>query len=183
MTKLLELLPNLIYDSFTLKFYVNRGDDTEGDERNSTFNLRGRFSGDQIAGMYFATRAIINSIIYNEEYDYDNMCIQCKSGRYTRQICTKDDGDDVMTDFLRYYIYDEVEDIYNNIEIPENKFALWMQNPVSYMYELIIFNGPEFIQGFKTICDAFQVDYQNYILSDMFKYDDLGNLVVYQISQ
>lgn len=183
MSKLAELLPNLIYDSFTFIFYVNKGDDTEGDEFNTTFNLEGKFSGDQVAGMFLATRAIINNIIYNELYDYDNMCIECKSGRYSRRICTKTDGDDVMTDFLRYYIQAEVEEFNDMIEIPRGKYGVWTQNPVSYIYALIIFDGPEFIQGFKTVCDAFGVDYDEYIVSDIFSYDDLGNVVTYQITE
>jgi hypothetical protein len=185
MPRLNELQPNRIYDTFSFSFFADKPNDTDDNDRNINFKIHGKFTGDQVAGMYVAVRAMMNSIIFDNEYDYRDMCVHCGSGSYARKICSSD-GDDIMLNFLRNYIIYTVRELTNSValaNIPYDRYGMWMQNPVTYMYELVVFDSSEFIQGFITICNAFQVDYHDYVIGNIAKYDNMGNAILYQVSQ
>lgn len=87
-----------------------------------------------------------------------------------------------------YYIEAErYEDIINNnydtyaLQPPEGAFAWWVSiGDDSYgFYE---FESLQFIQGFISICNAFNVDFRDAILGPPFTYDvDLGKQTFYSI--
>lgn len=46
-------------------------------------------------------------------------------------------------------------------------------------YDLVSFETPEFIQGFISICRAFQVDFTDYVLGDPFMYHENTKIPTY----
>lgn len=159
------ILLDAVYDSFTF-----RG--------NYTWTINGPLSGNLVAGLYVGLRTVMAMVIIDGLiYPTIELTKGGVSERYD-------------VDFLPLEIYDTDTGIniaenrnYSAGMIPQNRFGWWIETSYERQkYDLFAFDDADFIQGFITICNAFDEDFRNYIFGPPFKYNyDTREITYYNI--
>lgn len=148
-----------VYDSFTF---------------DGTWTIQGPLDGNLVAGLCIGARLAVFEMEYRPEY----ISITVTKRNITETI----DIDDNPVDHM---VTDEGEDIIKggNIDadlLSHDRFGWWIEHAMFQdSYQLFEFDNAQFVQGFISICNAFQVDFRNYILGPPFKYDHNNNEVTY----
>ena len=142
--------PELTYDSFT--FYLTG--------QVPIWTIPGPLSGDLVAGLIVAFRTILTGIrsVSNDGW------IKLSMGSHTSEL------------LLFGYSLEHYE-AYSD----KDHFGWQIEGIVSKgVYNLYSFASPEFIQGFISMCNAFNVDFRDYVSGLPFKTEN-NKLIHYDI--
>ena len=76
--------------------------------------------------------------------------------------------------------YISEDDIASNSigQLNNNEYGIWTKSDIKYQYDLYVCQTPYFYQGFLSICEQFQVNFQDYIYGQA--YDKYG--VIYSLN-
>lgn len=91
----------------------------------------------------------------------------------------------VVNDYAQLFNDNTIErgNIYGNLLSPA-KFGWWIESiDDADMYHLYAFDDAQFIQGFISICNAFNVDFRDYIFGPPFKYNHNTKEIIYYTIQ
>jgi hypothetical protein len=161
----MSIRPQLLYDTF--KFT----------DHGTTWSIPGPLSGDLAAGLLVGfkvafddminrglTEASFKSIHILKDFEYDVTV-------YLDIDLAKEAGDfyDAIHDYRDYI--GRIPAILNVAPRYPKRFNWWIGRPRNPEYTLYSFISSEFIQGFISICDAFGVDFRDYIYGLPFKYN------------
>lgn len=103
-----------------------------------------------------------------------------KSSEFSPQILTNKKDEYILdsdTDVSSFRIVSEIPEdkIVSNMKIvsDDGYYGLWIRGTNKYFYSLYNFRTSRFFQGIISMCDAFQVDFRNYIYG--LPFDKYGN--------
>jgi len=167
--------PNVTYESIV----VNDG--TRGVWR-ILWEIPGPLSGDQTAGLLSALyymfdhfRANYNLQVFEEDTEVVSIYME------DQEELTVAIGHDYYH-FERMMSDEEFNQMNHRVALL-NKYSVWIRDINEYnvhSYRLFTFDTPEFLQGFISICQAFQVNYNDLIVSPIFRFEN-GTIVEYRI--
>jgi len=129
-----------------------------------------------MAGLLVALNTILDDLVENfyQEYNDANVEIVTEEGLV---IDIYIDDPETLYQALRNYVAgqantsDIIDRMDNILPLDEGSFVWWISYPLTGdTYELYSFNSAEFVQGFISMCNAFNVDFRDYILGSPFKY-------------
>lgn len=130
-------------------------------EGSLLWTLSGPISGNLVAGI-----AVMISILINKTSKSN--VIRIINDTYIINI-SLNDPDSLNLAFSQYLIADQISLPNFNDYHPDNyNYGLFIKH--HNLYNLYTFSDPEFIQGIITICDAFNVDFRDYVAGMPFKY-------------
>lgn len=137
--------------------------------------MKGNLSGNLVAGLVVAIRTI-----YSRIHDHLHYSIQIRSIDNIIQI-----GDDDFEYYMaiNYYLSRTINNIYDF----HTATAYPLQRGIYYWpifnkeqsYDLFCFQPHEFIQGFISICHAFQVNFTDYVIGNPFMYHETKETPTY----
>jgi len=154
---------NLNLPQYTLDFVDGKTDTVIWSLRISDIEL--------LAGMLAAGVGIMDDV--NSEGDgkyYVDSNVDVSSFRLINEVpeqdiagssCTKMKCDTTGTKCGRF------------IKLLPKQYGIWMKSGIRFRYNLFIFKKASFLQGIISMCNAFQVDFRNYIFG--LPFDENGN--------
>lgn len=173
----LAIQPGVTYDEFTFMSDI--------DENYVDWDIYWsieELSGDLVAGLLVGINLLIDDIIPNGEDTLRENIIRIDYGNSVIGHNLHEKG---IENILRNYIAENVqynEIVNKTVDLPiTNDFLWWLPNLVDNTFILYKFQTPEFIQGFISTCNGFNVDFRDYILGPPFKVNDQGQEIYYDI--
>ena len=154
-----------IYESFTL--YQDNDD--------PLWTIQGPLSGDTVAGLLVGINLLLDVMIYNyRNTNLDNFVeIVTEGGKalLTIPLALTAHYLAALTDYKLNDSSREEIISRTTYERPlDNSFGWWILNLLEDKYTLYTFITVDFIQGFISACNAFGVDFRDYILGLPFTY-------------
>lgn len=151
-----------VYESFTFN-----------QDNNPLWTIQGPLSGDTVAGLLVGITTLLNDKIinYNYPHTYTVIEIVTENGRGLLTIELNNIAGHIIA-LMDYKLDDATKDEIiardNNYRPLDNSFGWWIYNPLNNKYTLFSFSSPDFIQGFISACNAFSIDFRDYILGAPF---------------
>jgi hypothetical protein len=180
----MSINPNTTYKSFlTFRYAPNP---------NILWVMRGQFSGDLIAGLLISINVMNND---DRNDPYNNNIIDAVEVIYDRGTSEFSEFFELKTDIIleNYIIAKNItRDNMNNYHPEVDSYGWWLikktkSSPTTRcelcshpqrildpqekeLYTLVSFRTAEFIQGFISTCNAYNIDFRDYVLGSPFKY-------------
>lgn len=168
----MALEPLQVYDSLLFSY--------SKDPDHPLWTLNGPFSGDLIAGLVVGMSTIINNIIVNYEREV-NYIINIVNRKELISIDAQSalQFEHVLHEYIAYndIFNDQLIEYQHNVDL--GYYGWWIRDYLEY--SLYQFQTVDFIQGFISICNAFEVDFRDYIAGPPFQSDNKGNNIPYNI--
>lgn len=137
---------------------------------NTYWTLEHTFSSDLLAGLLAA------GCLYISYIEEDN---QSKQDLRFKIHSPEKSGIKLLSDFDNSYISYKSYDEYNTADIYpiQGKYGIWIVSPTDLddlRYDFVTFTNPQdFMRGFISMSNAFQVDFTEYILGPLYDFDGL----------
>lgn len=158
------------YEAFT--FYTEQGN-------NPLWTIQGPLSGDLVAGLLVALNVVMDDLNENFDVKYGSSRAEIigERGRFTLTIYMTDIGPFLIA--LQDYkiLIDREKDVREIMaegsRQPRGNYAWWVTDVLAGIgFELFTFSSADFVQGFISMMNAFNVDFRDYTLGPPFKYED-----------
>lgn len=91
------------------------------------------------------------------KHDDINYLITVVSGNKIVTFSTLLEIANELPNYLKYF--NKSGDTLNQYHVDLHYYGWWIGDSISYNFSLYQFQSPEFVQGFISICNAFQVDF------------------------
>ena len=151
--KIMSVVPSEFYELFVF------------DNGETKWELRGEFTSDLVAGMILAVKLV--EIMNKGIYHYEDITIRNKN-KIHGLIPSYTIAEMVSEDKIKHYF-------------PDHDMYGWRFH-IENVYSLYQFKYPEFIQGFITICEYYNLDFRMFVSGTPFKGSDIDTITNYDIS-
>lgn len=165
-----ETYDNFIYADDVIKYV---------EQDLMTWNIERKMSGDLVAGLFIALSMLIDFMKNNGNIPGGHRGVELFLDDGTESFFFHF-GQTEMEAQTHYNLsmgaeeFTDIDDIIFGFRVPsplEDMFGWWIStgNGDRDFFYLYTFRTPEFIQGFISMCDAFNVDFRDFILGNPFK--------------
>jgi hypothetical protein len=156
-------------------------------DNNILWTIYGPFSGDFIAGVVTAFNVVVNDPLINKNFEGNQKKLDIVSeggkglisiefnkslqGSYSSRDPFGPDTQifRILNDYI--LINNIFMEEFSDYQPNSNYFGWWIINPIfREKYTLFYFSSSDFIQGFITILNSFNVDFRDYIAGPPFTY-------------
>lgn len=134
------------------------------------WELKGPFNGDFVAGLVTGLYILLRDRVINYGDDAKHR-ISAHIDDLKESIYVPVGDEDGYHNAMQHYIAHEnvsAKDILD-YQAPPDGYAWWFKDQETY--DMYVFSDPEFPQGFISVCDAFDVDFRDYIAGPPFSLD------------